>query len=142
MTLAGLDDVGLILIGHGSKLPHNKENVEKLAEMLRNRYRFKAVETAFMEMNTPTIAEAIEALANKDVSKIVLVPAFLAAGVHTTRDIPGLLASNANDLRLKERGIELVYGEPIGFDERIALILEEKALHALEQAQETKIVAT
>jgi len=32
---------------------------------------------------------------------------------------------------LKERGITLVYGEPLGADERIAEILEQKALKAL-----------
>ena len=39
---------------------------------------------------------------------------------------------------LKQHGIELVYGEPIGSDERIADILEEKALKALGARSETR----
>jgi precorrin-8X/cobalt-precorrin-8 methylmutase len=122
---------GLILIGHGSKLPHNRENIEKLADILRIRGNFKAVEIAFMVRDTPTIAEAIDEMANKTISKIVLVPAFLAPGVHTTQEIPELIGVKENEPKLKARGIELVYGEPMGSDERIADILEEKALKAL-----------
>ncbi|MGB9841682.1 MAG: sirohydrochlorin nickelochelatase [Candidatus Bathyarchaeales archaeon] len=127
------DKIGLIIIGHGSKLPHNRENLEKLAELLRERARFKTVEIAFMVRNTPSIPEAIENLAKKGVSKIVLVPAFLAPGVHTTREIPELIAMKEQEPLLKERGIELVYGEPLGADARIAEIIEEKALRALGQ---------
>lgn len=57
-----MDKVGLIIIGHGSKLPHNRENLEKLADILRKRAIFKTVEIAFMVRNTPTIPDAIESL--------------------------------------------------------------------------------
>ena len=69
----------------------------------------------------------------KGVSKIVLVPAFLAPGVHTTQEIPELIGVKEKEPQLKARGIELFYGEPLGADERIAVILEEKALKALGQ---------
>ncbi len=131
MANAGLDEVGLILIGHGSKLPYNRENLEKLAEILRKRSKFQTVEVGFMIRDIPTVAEAIEMLASRGVSKIVLVPAFLAAGVHTTQDIPELIGLNEKEPQLSARGIELFYGEPLGCDEHIAEILEEKALNAL-----------
>src|SRR5512139_583231 len=83
--------VGLVLIGHGSKLPHNRENLEKLASILRKHAVFKVVEISFMVRDTPTIPEAIDAVAAKGVKKIVLVPAFLAPGVHTTQEIPELI---------------------------------------------------
>ena len=142
MAKAALDKVGLILIGHGSKLPHNRENLEKLADILRKRSKFKIVEIAFMIRNTPTITEAIDMLAKKGISKIVLVPAFLAPGVHTTQEIPELIGVKEKEPQLKAHGIELVYGEPLGSDERIAEILEEKALKALGQEvkKDTEIV--
>ena len=128
-----MDKTGLIIIGHGSKLPHNRENLEKLADILRKRTAFTTVEISFMIRNKPTIPEAIESLAKKGVSRIVLIPAFLAPGVHTTREIPELIELKEKEPWLKERGIELVYGEPLGADERIAEIIEEKALKALGQ---------
>jgi len=128
-----MDKTGLIIIGHGSKLPHNRENLEKLADILRKRAAFQTVEISFMVRNKPTIPEAIESLAKKGVTKIVLIPAFLAPGVHTTREIPEMIEMKEKEPLLKERGIELVYGEPLGSDERIAEIIEEKALKALGQ---------
>jgi precorrin-8X/cobalt-precorrin-8 methylmutase len=136
-----MDKTGLIIIGHGSKLPHNRENLEKLAEILRKRSKFKTIEISFMVRNKPTIPEAIENLAKKGVSKIVLIPAFIAPGVHTTREIPELIELKEKEPFLKERGIELVYGEPLGSDERIAEIIEEKALKALGQKpKETNVM--
>ncbi len=131
-----MDKVGLILIGHGSKHPKNRENLEKLAEILRKRAKFEVVELAFMSINTPSVPDAIDSLAKKNISKIVLVPAFLAPGVHTTKDIPRMIGVKEKEPQLKQRGIELIYGEPLGSDERIADILEEKALKA--QGQEVK----
>jgi precorrin-8X/cobalt-precorrin-8 methylmutase len=134
-----MENVGLILIGHGSKLPHNRENLEKIAAILRKRSNFKIVDIAFMVRNTPTIPEAIETIAKKGVKKIVLIPAFLAPGIHTTQEIPELIGLKDNQLQLAAKGIQIVYGEPIGSDERIADILEEKALQALgERPREKK----
>lgn len=127
------DNVGLILIGHGSKLPHNRENLEKLAAILRSRGNFKTIEIAFMIRDTPTVNDAVDSIAEKGVSKIVLVPVFLAPGIHTTEDIPELIGLKEKEPQLKEKGIELLYGEPLGSDERIAEILEEKAFKALGQ---------
>ncbi len=128
-----MENVGLVLIGHGSKLPHNRENLEKIADIMRKRSSFKVVEISFMMRNTPTIPEAIDAIAKKGVKKIVLIPAFLAPGVHTTQEIPELIGVKDKESQLSASGIQLVYGEPIGADECIAVILEEKALKALGQ---------
>lgn len=136
-----MDKIGLIIIGHGSKLPHNRENLEKLADILRKRSKFKTVEISFMVRDKPTIPEAIESLAKKGVSKIVLIPAFLAPGVHTTREIPELIELKEKEPALAAKGIELVYGEPLGSDERIAEIIEEKALKALgQEVKEAKVM--
>jgi precorrin-8X/cobalt-precorrin-8 methylmutase len=132
-----MEDIGLVLIGHGSKLPHNRENLEKLAAILRKRSAFKFVEISFMVRNTPTIPEAIDAIAKKGAKKIVLVPAFLAPGVHTTQEIPELIGMKDKESQLSAKGIQLIYGEPIGADERIAEILEEKALRALGEKAHT-----
>ncbi|MCL1970799.1 MAG: sirohydrochlorin nickelochelatase [Candidatus Bathyarchaeota archaeon] len=125
------DNVGLILIGHGSKLPHNRANLENIASMIRSHGKFKVVDIAFMVRDTPTVNEAVDIVVKQGVSKIVLIPAFLAAGVHTTEDIPGLIGVKERESMLRAKGVELLYGEPIGSDERVADILEEKAFKAL-----------
>src|SRR4030066_846362 len=121
-----MDEIGLVLIGHGSKLAHNRDNLVKIAEILQKKSRFKTVEISFMVRNAPTIPEAIEKVVKLGIKKIVLVPAFLAAGVHTTQEIPEMIGLKGEEPELKARGIKIIYGEPIGPDERIADIIEEK----------------
>lgn len=126
-----MNNVGLILVGHGSELPQYKENLEKLAEILRNKSKFKVVETSFMIKNNPTITEAIENVTKKHVEKIVLIPVFLASGKHTEEDIPRLIGLKKGENTLRTEKVEIIYGEPIGSDKRIAEIIEDKALKAL-----------
>jgi precorrin-8X/cobalt-precorrin-8 methylmutase len=98
---------------------------------MRKKSAFKTVEISFMIRDTPSIPEAIDAVAKKGVKKIVLVPAFLAPGVHTTQEIPELIDVKDKQSQLSANGVKLFYGEPIGSDECLAVILEEKALKAL-----------
>src|SRR5512135_677232 len=130
------EKTALVLIGHGSKLSHNRENLMKLAEILRNKSQFKTVEISFMIRDTPTIPEAIEKVVEQGIKRIVLIPAFLAAGVHTTQEIPELIGMKDKESQLSARGIQLFYGEPIGADECVAVILEDKALKALGEKTE------
>jgi precorrin-8X/cobalt-precorrin-8 methylmutase len=51
--------------------------------------------------------------------------------VHTTQEIPELIGMKDKELQLSAKGIQLIYGEPIGADERLAEILEDKAMKAL-----------
>src|SRR3990170_6670042 len=136
-----MGETALVLIGHGSKLPYNRENLLKLAEILRRKGRFKIVEISFMVRNNPTIPETIENIAKQGVTRIVLVPAFLAAGVHTEQEIPELIGLKGEESALKAKGIEIIYGEPLGADERIAEIIEEKALKALGQHETAEKIA-
>lgn len=126
----------LILIGHGSKLPHNQETLEKLADNIRRRSRFDRVEIAFMVRNKPTIPETVENVVEDGFTKIMFVPIFLAHGLHTKFEIPEILKTKQEELGLKGKKIEIIYGEPLGSDERIAEIVEDKALNALGETVE------
>lgn len=131
----------LILIGHGSKLPHNRETLEKLADIILKRSMFSMVEIAFMVRNKPTIPETLEKAVKQGATKVVLIPTFIAHGVHTKFEIPEMLETKQKELGLKAQGIEVIYGEPLGSDERLAEIIEEKALKALgqESSEDAKV---
>lgn len=118
-----MDDVGILVLGHGSKLPHNKEIVESVARNLEKKHSVR-VQAAYMGMNEPTIEEGLEMLAKTGVKKIVAVPIFLAHGVHTLKDIPRILGieegSRRTKLSINGSEIEVAYAEPLGADERIS----------------------
>ena len=89
--------IGVVLVGHGSRLPYGKDVVSQIAEMYSEDQDY-LVEVGFMNMSKPSIPEAINMLAENGVEKIVVTPVFLAHGVHTTEDIPRILGiNNGND---------------------------------------------
>jgi sirohydrochlorin ferrochelatase len=142
--------IGVVLVGHGSRLPYGKDVVSQIAEMYRKDQDY-LVEVGFMNMSKPSIPEAINMLAENGAEKIVVTPVFLAHGVHTTEDIPRILGLNnghdeteqsghshshghshdhAEEVKINFEG-EIIYTEPLGADKRIADIVKDRVKDAL-----------
>ena len=91
------EQVGVLLIGHGSRLPENNKTMTKLADMYKEYTDFK-VAVAYMELCKPNIPTALDDLVkNTKIDTIIAVPVFLSHGMHTTRDIPKILRIANND---------------------------------------------
>jgi sirohydrochlorin cobaltochelatase len=139
--------IGVLLVGHGSRLPYGKDVVSQIAEMYKEK-EDNLVEVGFMNMSKPSIPEAINILAKKGAVKIVVTPVFLAHGVHTTEDIPRILGLNNghdkgeqsghghshghdhDEVKINFKG-EIIYTEPLGADRRIAEIIKDRVNDAL-----------
>ncbi|XRP97667.1 sirohydrochlorin nickelochelatase [Methanocaldococcus sp. 16A] len=139
----------LVLVGHGSRLPYSKELLVKLAEKVKEKNIFPIVEIGLMEFNEPTIPQAVKKAIEQGAKKIIVVPVFLAHGIHTTRDIPRLLGliedNHEHHHHEHEHGhhhhhhhhehekleipedVEIIYREPIGADDRIVDIIIDRA---------------
>jgi len=128
---------GILLIGHGSKEPFNKEMVEYFASMLKPEHYF--VSAAFMQINEPSIEATIQRAIGAGVDRIIIQPVFLANGVHTKMDIPEALGLGRGErsriIRSDGREVRLVYGEPFGKDPRLLEIIKER-IRALEPESE------
>ena len=126
---------GLLLVGHGSSLPYNKQLVEDTARMVSRKEPGYLVKCAFMNLNKPTITEALEEFTREDVDTVVVVPLFLAKGVHINKDIPGVLGLSEGSFRgcLRKNGSEipLIYADPIGSDPLLAELMLKNAARAL-----------
>jgi sirohydrochlorin cobaltochelatase len=128
------EDIAVVLIGHGSKLPYSKEVMEEFGRRIEMRGIFKAVRVAFMQLNSPSIEEALRSIAKEGMKNIVALPVFLADGAHTTEDIPEKLKV-AFEGAWEEigRDVKLTYAKPIGVDERIVDILLDRVKEAIEK---------
>ncbi len=83
---------GILLLSHGSRLPDGEEVIKAYKEMYAEEFPEMPVEYGFMEIRKPGIQETIKKLATEnDLERIIVVPVFVAHGLHTKRDIPGLL---------------------------------------------------
>lgn len=144
------NNIGVLLIGHGSRLPYGKEVINEIAELYRNKTEYP-VSISFMNMSLPSIPAAINQLAEIGVEKIIAIPVFLAHGVHTKQDIPRILGmNNGHEHEHAEQGHnhshghhheevveeikfkgEIIYTEPLGADRRIADIIDDRVNNAL-----------
>ncbi|KUK04626.1 MAG: sirohydrochlorin cobalto/nickelchelatase [Methanosarcinales archaeon] len=126
---------GVLVLGHGSKLPYNREVVESVCSMLRQMRDDIMVVPAFMELCEPTIEDGLEELAKSGVSEVAVVPLFLAHGVHTLKDIPARLGleDGKRECTYECGGVQLriYYADPLGPAEAIARLVYERALEAL-----------
>lgn len=121
---------GVLVIGHGSKLEHNMGLVMEMAKELEGRKEFGPVQAAFMQLNDPDIPTGLDSMANKGLDLVYVVPCFLATGIHTTEDIPGVLGfakgQRSGKVQAGGRTIEVRYCMPMGADTRLADILSDR----------------
>jgi sirohydrochlorin cobaltochelatase len=129
-----MKDVGILVLGHGSTLPYNKELVEEMARLIRMSHP-GPVKTAYLNANQPQIPEGLQSFAGTKVSKIVALPLFLAHGVHTKEDIPRELGvdktSRRGFINIGGQSVEVFCAEPLGMDECIATLAYKRAEEAL-----------
>lgn len=135
------NEIGILLVGHGSSLPYGQEVLYKLAEGYRKDSDYP-VEVGFMNIAEPSIATAVDTLKKRQIKKIIIVPAFIAHGIHTKQDIEYVLRlsdekrpSKIHNFDESERidfNGEIIYTEPFGADSRIVEILEEKINNIIE----------
>ncbi|HZD43493.1 MAG TPA: sirohydrochlorin nickelochelatase [Methanomicrobiales archaeon] len=129
---------GMLLVGHGSKLPYNKELVEETAKLIQKKNSEFIVKCGFMSINKPSVEEMLAEFRREDVESIVVVPLFLAKGVHILQDIPALLGLESGARRglFSKNGktIPLYYADPIGQDPLLAELMLKNAYRAMEES--------
>jgi len=130
---------GMLLVGHGSKLPYNKDLVETTAKLIAEKTDEYIVRTGFMSLNTPTVQEQLEAFRKEKIEMLVVVPLFLARGVHIEKDIPAILGlpegARAGTFHMNGKDIPLVYASPIGSDPLLAELMLKNAAEAIDELE-------
>jgi len=126
---------GMLLVGHGSTMPYNKDLVEKTASLIKSKNTDFIVKCGFMNINAPTIKESLDDFRLEPIEALVVVPLFLAKGVHIEKDIPGEIGlpegSKKGTFTLNGRSVPLVYADPIGSDPLLADLMMKNAVKAL-----------
>ena len=133
---------GILLLSHGSRLDDGEEVIKAYKEMYTEEFPDMPVEYGFMEIRKPGIPETIKKLTEEnDLDKIIVVPVFVAHGLHTKRDIPGMLGIESDyegedhghhhhhhdhDEEPVEFDGEIVLTDPLGIDRRMYEIIKDR----------------
>jgi sirohydrochlorin ferrochelatase len=116
---------GIVLLGHGSRAAVDEANqvLLALAEMVGAKAGADLLEAAFLNPRTKrqNLAEAVGGLISRGAQKIIVVPVFLANGLHVQQDIP----AEIEELREKYR-VEITLARCLGADPRIADIILDR----------------
>ncbi|MBO5152637.1 MAG: sirohydrochlorin nickelochelatase [Methanobrevibacter sp.] len=145
---------GVLLVSHGSRLKYNKEFISALYSKFEKTTDYPS-NFGFMELAEPDIPTAIDSLLDKDeIDRLIVVPVFIAPGVHTTNDIPTILGlkepdshehhhhhhdhehghehhHHHHDLTAIDFDGEILYPEPIKADDILIDILIKKVNSSL-----------
>ena len=133
---------GILLLSHGSRLDDGEEVIKAYKEMYVEEFPDMPVEYGFMEIRKPGIPETIKKLTTEnDLDRIIVVPVFVAHGLHTKRDIPGLLGIES-DYEEDDHGHhhhhhdhdeeevdfdgEIILTDPLGVDRRMYEIIKDR----------------
>ena len=83
----------LLLVAHGSRAQSANDEVRSLARTLGQNIgqTFGWIDCAFLEIAELSIAERIQTCIQNGADNITVLPYFLAAGRHVTKDIPAEL---------------------------------------------------
>jgi len=136
-----MEKKAIILVGHGSSMPHNKEVISALAKKLKENSFWDEVSYSFMNMSLPSIKDAIEDVcADPMVTSIVMAPVFIAPGVHIKEDVPEILGlapgEKTKEMEINGKTRTFYYSEPFGPDDRLVDIINDRALETVDQCIE------
>ena len=138
---------GVLLVSHGSRLKYNKEFTSSLFAKFEKSTDYPC-NFGFMELEEPSIPEAIDVLVDEnEIDRLIVIPVFIAPGVHTTNDIPTILGlkeddghhhhhdhnheHHHHDLSAIDFDGEVLYPEPIKADDILINILVKKVNNEL-----------
>ncbi|MFZ1128608.1 sirohydrochlorin nickelochelatase [Methanoregula sp.] len=126
---------GMLLVGHGSTMPYNKELIESTGKLITAQTSEFVVKCGFMNINKPSIRDALAEFRKENIDTLVVVPLFLAKGVHIEKDIPSEIGlpegTKKGTFALNGKSIPLVYADPIGIDPLLAELMVKNAHKAL-----------
>ena len=114
----------IILFAHGARDPEWAAPFRRIAARLREARSNLPVQIAFLELMQPTLADAVAGMAAEGITRITLVPLFLAQGGHLKEDLPRLL----EDIRHSHPGITIDVTEAIGDSEVLTAAIADWAL--------------
>ena len=93
----------VVLFAHGSRDPQWRAPIDAVATEVQQQAPHMAVRCAFLELMSPSLPEAVEALLSEGHQSIRVVPLFLGMGRHAREDLPTL----CTELRQRHPGLVL-----------------------------------
>lgn len=116
---------GFIVFAHGSRIESANDAVRVVAAQLAEAGGH-IVEPAFLELGEPGLGGAVDRLAGRGLTRIVVLPYFLTLGTHMQRDLPKL----AEDAAHAHPGLDIRITPPLDGHPALIEVLLDRAQSA------------
>jgi sirohydrochlorin ferrochelatase len=131
----GLNEVGVIVVDHGSKRAASNEMLVMFAQLYRDEGPFAIVEPAHMELAPPTIAQAFARCVERGARLVLVSPFFLLPGRHWTADIPRLTREAARSYP----EVRWLVAAPLGLHPLLPRVMVERAEQCLRRLHDPSV---
>ncbi len=123
----------ILILAHGSRDTIAVQEFLFFSEEFKNHIGLSVeIVTAFLELSTPSIPQALKALQEKGVRKITAIPYFLFRAGHVKEEIPEML----DKFRKENPEVEVVYGNSLWPHPNLTQLAKRRIRDALESFPE------
>lgn len=81
----------IVLFGHGSRDAGWRAPMDEVARRIRERAPGRPVACAFLELQPPSLGEAVDDLVTAGAREVTVLPMFLGLGRHAREELPTLV---------------------------------------------------
>ncbi|WP_101845890.1 sirohydrochlorin chelatase [Halobacillus sp. Marseille-P3879] len=123
---------GVLYVSHGTRFEKGKQQAIDFLTDIQPSIEAPLQEICFLEICEPDVQQGVKKLVEAGATSISVVPVLLLTAGHALKDIPIELR------KVKETypWLDLTYGEPLGVQERIIGVVEERIREASDQLEE------
>ncbi len=124
-------DVGVVLVGHGSRSARGNDEMQRIADLIADARPGIIVELGFLEMAQPPAAAMLDDLVARGCRRIVVLPLLLLGAGHAKSDVPAVVV----EARLRHPGVPIAYGSPLGVSRDLVAVAGAKLSAAATTAR-------
>jgi len=128
---AGGSEFRLLLFVHGSKDPRWRAPFERMTAQLQNQLGAERVRLVYMEFAEPDLLAVADEAVQDGITRLRLLPLFLAGGAHVANDIPEQVMA----ARCRHPGLNIDVLPPIGEDPRFVTLLLDIAAESARNSR-------
>ena len=123
----------ILLVAHGSRLQAANDDLLRVAAMLAERCPDEIIECAYLELVEPTIPQGMAACAERGATRVKMLPYFLSAGSHVSRD----LEASRQRFEQEYPSVEVLLCPPIGLHPLLIDVLLARLAESDQTSQES-----
>jgi sirohydrochlorin cobaltochelatase len=132
-----LHRTGLLIMAHGSPHPESNAPIYGVAKRVRACGRYAAVTVCFMDLNEPSIPDAIDDMTGRGIRHIIATPYFLQLGNHVMDDLPAIIAA----ARVRHPASTILLTEHLAYDRLLVSVIADRVAGALAPAHAADLLA-